>query len=107
MNIRNFAAAVIIASVAATPALAEDLEFLLINESSGSLTEFYVSPASTGSWESNLLRGGYLDASYEVDVLIADGLSTCIYDILAVFSDGERLEDYDLDLCELGSYTFE
>ncbi len=107
MNISRFVIATVVACVTATPVFAQDLEFLLINDSPGPLTEFYVSAASSGSWESNLLRGGYLDAGYEVDVLIADGLSTCVYDILAVFSDGERLEDFDLDLCELGSYTFE
>jgi len=90
----------------AAGALADDLEFLLINESSSDLVGFNVSPASAGSWEENLLDGGYLPPGNEIDVIIADGLSTCIYDIRGVFADDSTAEDYGLDLCELGEYSF-
>ena len=43
---------------------------------------------------------------YEIAVEIADGRSTCVYDIRGVFDDGEAVEDLALDLCELGEYTF-
>jgi len=88
------------------PAFAEDLDFLLANESSADLVEFNVSPASSGSWEENLLDGGYLAPGYEIGVLIADGATTCVYDIRGGFADGSEAEDYGLDLCELGEYTF-
>ncbi|WP_293574261.1 hypothetical protein [Phaeobacter sp.] len=88
------------------PAFAEDLDFLLINESSADLVEFNVSPASSETWEDNLLAGGYLAPDYEIEVLIADGATTCIYDIRGAFSDGSEAEDYGLDLCDLGEYTF-
>ncbi|MEX3009100.1 hypothetical protein [Hoeflea sp. TYP-13] len=91
----------------ASGATAEDLEFLLTNKASSPVIAFHVSPASTNSWEENLLEGGYLDSDYEIDVVIADGQTTCVYDIRAEFEDGDALEDYGLDLCELGSYTFE
>ncbi|WP_428524398.1 hypothetical protein [Roseibium sp.] len=96
-------------SAAATilPAKAEDLEFLLINESNAAITGFFVSPASSNDWQNNLMSGAPLGAGYETDIYIQDGLATCVYDIRADFSDGEQLEDYGLDLCELGSYTFE
>lgn len=87
-------------------AAAEDLEFLLVNESSADVTEFHVSIAETNQWEENLIEGGYLAPGYELGVIIADGEETCIYDLRAVFSDGAVVEDYGLDLCEMGSYTF-
>jgi hypothetical protein len=87
-------------------ALAEDLEFFLINESSADLIGFNVSAATSDAWEGNLLEGGYLAPGYEIGVVIADGLSTCVYDIRGQFSDGAEFEDYGLDLCDLGSYTF-
>ena len=107
MKLYFLAASAAIVSFAAASALAEDLDFLLVNESPSPVTQLYVSPASSGSYEDNLLQGGILNADYEVDVLIAGSQSTCVYNIHAVFDDGERLEDYGLDLCELGSYTFE
>ncbi|KIC44011.1 hypothetical protein RA28_13490 [Ruegeria sp. ANG-S4] len=100
------AAALTALSIFATAAMAEDLEFLIINETSVDLVEFNVSAASSDSWERNLLQGGYLASDYEVGVLIADGLTTCVYDIRGVFSDGASVEDYGLDLCELGEYAF-
>jgi hypothetical protein len=93
-------------TLAASAASAEDLEFMLVNETSADLVEFNVSPASSGSWEGNLLQGGYLAPDYEIDVLIADGLVTCVYDIRGVFDDGSAVEDFDLDLCDLGEYAF-
>ena len=89
-----------------TTAQAEDLEFFLINESSADLVGFNVSAASSESWEENLLEGGYLAPGYEIGVMIADGSTTCIYDLRGEFADGSEAEDYDLDLCDLGSYTF-
>ncbi|KLN58879.1 hypothetical protein WH96_20640 [Kiloniella spongiae] len=91
----------------ATNSVAEDLEFLLVNESNSPVVAFYVSPSNSGVWESDLMEGGFLAPNYEIDVLIGDGLATCVYDIRADFKDGETVEDYGLDLCELGSYTFE
>ena len=88
------------------PAYAEDLEFLLVNDSSADLVEFNVSPASSNNWEGNLMEGGYLAPGYEIDVLIADGATTCVYDIRGSFADGSEAEDYGLDLCDLGEYTF-
>ncbi|SMP11127.1 hypothetical protein [Shimia sagamensis] len=90
----------------ATSATAEDLYFLLTNESSAAVTAFHVSTSSSENWEENLIDGGYLDSGYEINVRIADGQTTCVYDVLAEFADGATLEDYNLDLCEMGSYTF-
>lgn len=98
--------AALIAFAYVAPAAAEDLTFKLVNHSSSNLTGFHVSPASSGHWEENLLDGAYLASGYEVDVQIADGLRTCIYDIRGEFADGGEAEDYGLDLCDLGEYTF-
>lgn len=88
------------------PVYAEDLEFLLVNDSSADLVGFNVSPASSDKWESNLMAGGYLAPGYEIGVLIADGATTCVYDIRGSFADGSEAEDYGLDLCDLGEYAF-
>jgi hypothetical protein len=88
-------------------AFAEDLDFTLINGSNSDVVAFHVSHAGTGSWEENLIAGGFLPSGNELGIQIADGRSTCVYDILTEFADGQKLEDYGLDLCELGSYTLQ
>ena len=101
-----FAASALALSAAGEPALAQDLDFLLVNDSSADLVEFNVSIAASDAWEGNLTGGSFLAPGYEIDVVIADGQTTCVYDIRGVFSDGSSAEDYDLDLCGLGEYVF-
>ncbi len=86
-------------------ALAEDLEFMLTNLTSANVEEFYVSHVGTDDWEENLIEGAYLPSGNEVSVNIMDGRLTCAYDIQIVFDDGDVIEDYDLNLCDLGGYT--
>ena len=90
----------------ATPAMAEDLSFMLTNKSSSSVTGFYVSHTGTASWEENLLEGAYLPSGNEITVNITDGRDVCEYDIKGDFEDGSKFEDRNLNLCEMGSYTF-
>lgn len=104
---RVIALALALAVTTIGAALAEDLDFTLINSSNSDVVAFHVSHAGTGSWEENLIAGGFLPSGNELGIQIADGRSTCVYDILTEFADGQRLEDYGLDLCELGSYTLQ
>ena len=104
---KRIAAAAIAALLLSTAAMAEDLSFVLRNLTSSDINEFYVSHSGSSDWEENLLSGAYLPAGNEVEVWITDGRSVCNYDIQAVFADGDGLEEYDLDLCDLGSYTFQ
>jgi hypothetical protein len=106
MNKTYMAALFLLVSMANSAVYAEDLEFLLFNDSSADLIGFHVSPALSNAWGENLLHGGYLAPGYEIGVDILDGLSTCFYDIQGRFSDGTSAEDFGLNLCELGEYTF-
>lgn len=99
-------AMVLVAMVAAGAVQAQDLEFKLVNKTSSPLIGFYVSHVGTNDWEENLLQGAMLDTDYEVQVVIQDGRTTCDYDIRGEFEDGDTVEERDLDLCELGEYTF-
>ncbi|NVO58310.1 hypothetical protein HW561_21220 [Rhodobacteraceae bacterium B1Z28] len=89
-----------------SPVYAEDLQFRLVNDSSSALVGFNVSPTSSQFWEENLLAGDHIAPGYEAGITIADGLTTCTYDIRGSFADDSEAEDLGLDLCELGEYTF-
>lgn len=106
MNKTLFAFAFTASLLFAPLASAEDLEFVLINDTGSDLVGFYVSHSGTDEWEDNLLEGAYLPPEHQISVVIADGRSTCEYDISGDFGDGDEVIDYDLDLCELGEYTF-
>ena len=103
MKIRMLAA--VASCAAASPAAAEDLVFMLDNQTSAALAEFYASPADVGSWEEDILGVDVLPAGEAVRITIADGRSTCVYDMRFVYEDGETVEEEAVDLCETGSYT--
>ncbi|MEN9223417.1 MAG: hypothetical protein Q6M04_13370 [Thermostichus sp. BF3_bins_97] len=94
-----------LSALVASVALAQDLQFTLHNETSSDLVEFYITTSGSDSWEENLLSGP-IEAGESATVTIADGEVVCEYDILGIFADGSEAEDYELNLCELGSYTY-
>lgn len=94
-----------IAALTVKSALAEDLVFTLYNESSSPLVEFYVEATSEDNWGEDLLEEAVASGESGT-VTIADGRTTCTYDIRGVFEDGTEVDERQLDLCELGSYTY-
>jgi len=104
---KGIALAAVLAVATASPALAQDLQFTLINDSGVDIVAFHVSHSNSQYWEQDLLGSSILADGHQVDVVISDGLRTCIYDIRTEFADGDAHEDFGVDLCALGSYTFE
>ena len=91
---------------AATPAMAETVEFTLINNSSYSLHYFYTSPSNDTNWGYDLLgEDGTLEAGYEGVVTIGDGSTECLYDFKFVVDSGAELIVPEVNICELASYT--
>jgi hypothetical protein len=95
-----------IVSLTVQSAKAEDLEFTLNNQTKSNLVEFYVESSEQSSWGENLLKGEVVRTGESGKVTIADGKTTCTYDILGVFADGSKVDERQLNLCELGAYTY-
>jgi hypothetical protein len=87
----------------AAPAFAEDLVFTLINDSSVNITEMYVSKHSADTWEENILTET-INAGTQSEITIADGETTCDYDMRFVADSGATVE-VNQNLCELATYT--
>ena len=100
---RSTALIIAIALTTAAPAFAEDLVFTLVNNSSVNVTEMYVSKHSADTWEENILSST-VDAATEADITIADGETTCDYDMRFVADSGATIE-VTQNLCELATYT--
>jgi hypothetical protein len=93
-------------AASALAANAQDLQFELNNNSSLSLHYFYVSPSNEDSWGDDLLGPtGTLDAGYTGTVTIADGSDQCAYDFMFVMEDDTEKFEYEINICELASYT--
>ncbi len=91
-------------SALSAPAFGEDLVFDLINDSSYALQELYVSPASMDEWGDDVLGVDILAAGEQGTVTIADGMTTCAYDLRFVTDAGNEVTG-SADLCETHSFT--
>jgi hypothetical protein len=98
------ALAAALATVVATPVLAQDLVFTLVNESSNSITEMFVSPVDQDEWGTNILTVDAVDPGVSGDVTIADGLEVCEYDLRFVTAEGAEAEKTQ-DLCAIATFT--
>jgi hypothetical protein len=100
----RIAIAAALATFGATPVLAQDLVFTLVNESSHSITEMYVSAVDQDEWGTNILNVDAVDPGVSGDVTIADGLEVCEYDLRFVTAEGAEAEKTQ-DLCAITTFT--
>lgn len=102
---RIFALFAVAATLAATPAFAEDLQFTLTNKTSSPVVHFYTTPTADDDWGDDILGREVLNPGESGTVTIADGERTCTYDVRSEFADGDVVQEDKINLCELGSYT--
>ncbi|NJN86658.1 MAG: hypothetical protein HC881_10515 [Leptolyngbyaceae cyanobacterium SL_7_1] len=96
-----------IAAVITGQAIASKDNFLVQNNSGEDIVELYVSASSRASWDTNLLGGDVLASGESTPVTFGDpSPQSCLYDIMAVFSNGQTVEDYQINVCSSPGYTF-
>ena len=108
MTVRTILAAVALASgLSVAPAHAEDLIFMLDNESSGSINELYVSTLDSNSWEEDILGQDVLAAGEQAEITITNTDGRCEFDVRLVYDDGSVTDERKINLCDLdnGTYT--
>ena len=92
------------AAFAAGPALAEDLVFTLVNDSSHTIVEMNVSPVAEENWGENILTVDAVEPGTSGEVTIADGLDVCEYDLRFVTDTGIEASKTQ-DLCQINTFT--
>ncbi|MEN9410886.1 MAG: hypothetical protein RL216_2860 [Pseudomonadota bacterium] len=100
----RYGIAAVFAATLTTPAFAEDLVFTLINNSSHTIVEMYVSAVDEENWGENILTVAEVAPGVSGDVTIADGLDVCDYDIRLVSAEGGDSE-VTQNLCEMETLT--
>ncbi len=94
----------VLAALIATPSLAEDLVFTLVNDSSHSIVEMNVSPVGEDNWGENILMVDSVEPGVSGDVTIADGAAICDYDLRFVTAEGAEATK-EQNLCEIATFT--
>lgn len=90
----------------AAPALAGDVSYELINDSSLTLQYFYTSPVSDPNWSDDFLGDNVLAPGQSGTVTLYGAGDVCDYDVRFVFEDGQELTD-EVNVCKMASYTLQ
>ena len=90
----------------AVPALAQDVQFELINNSRLTLMQFFASPTYDQYWGNDILGNRVVRPGTSGTVTIADGQTTCIYDMMFVMEDGQQITG-QTDICESARYVLQ
>lgn len=98
--------AVPVVALTGQAAMAEKANFEVLNESSEDIVAIYITASYEGSWGESLLNEGSMPSGYGFQVEFNDpSEEICMYDIRAVFADGQAVEDYGVNVCYHDYYS--
>ncbi len=69
------------------------------------MMEFYASNRDQRNWGRDWFGSDVLPSGYEQSFNLDDGSGYCIWDLKAVFSDGDEVTRMGLNVCEVGRWT--
>lgn len=107
---RHLAALVLSAAISlssAVPALSLDRRVTIINNTGFTIVRFYGSNTGSGSWEEDILGDDVLPSGSSVVINFDDSTGYCMFDFRAEFEDGDVLERSKVNVCEIGTFTYE
>lgn len=106
MRISKLVLSFLFAAMAVLPAKAEDLVFMLKNNTNSTLERFYTSPVGVDEWEEDVFGNDVLEPGESIRITIRDGRRVCKYNMRFEFTEDSNLDTTEdtQNLCELGSY---
>lgn len=96
-----------LAQTLASPLLAADRVVTIVNNSGYTIVEFYGSNNGTTDWQEDILGADVLLHGASININFDDATGHCIFDFLAIFEDAEQVVQEDVDVCKIGTFTFE
>ncbi|MBC2835351.1 hypothetical protein H7F16_07510 [Gemmobacter straminiformis] len=91
---------------AALPARAEDRRVTIVNNTGYTITNFYGSNTGADSWQEDILGKDLLPPGGSVVINFDDSSGYCMFDFRAVFEDGDEIIDQKIDVCTIGTFTY-
>ena len=83
-----------------------DRRVRIINATGVTMTHFYASNSGEEDWQEDILGQDVLRSGASVVINIDDGTGACLYDFKARFSDGDELERYRINVCQISEYRY-
>lgn len=76
------------------------------NQTGWTMTHFYASDSRISSWQEDMLGSSVLPAGRSIMMNIDDGSGACIYDFRARFNNGQYLERFQVNVCQIADYYY-
>ena len=89
----------------ASPALAGDQDFKLVNKTGYQIDEVYVSRVSSKNWGNDVMGSDALDVDASVNVTFDAPANACRWDLKVKYNDGDTAEWGNLNLCNIETVT--
>lgn len=106
MSLRTALTSAALIAALASPAAALDRRVQIINKTGYTIMEFYGSNTGTNSWEEDIFGPDVLPSGRTMIINFDDGTGYCMFDFKAVFDDGDVLVSENINICEIGTYTY-
>lgn len=89
----------------ATAVSAGTQDFRLVNETGYQIDYVYVSSVDTQDWEEDVMGDDALPTGDWVDIVFEGGADECLWDLKAIYNDGEEAVWGGIDLCAVSQIT--
>lgn len=96
----------LVTATLASPALALDRRVTIVNNTGFGIVNFYGSNTGANDWQEDILGQDVLPSGSQVTINFNDGSGYCKFDFKAVFDDGDVLVRENVNVCEIGTFTY-
>lgn len=96
----------VIAATLANTAIAQNRWVTIVNRTGFTIVEFYSTNVNANSWGSDVLGRQVVQHNSQIDINFDDNSGQCLFDFKAVFNDGDVVESGGVNVCEIGTYTY-
>lgn len=96
---------VAVSSISAAAPQNRRLDFTLVNKSTYTIVELYVSPTTEDEWGEDILGRDVLGDDEKVDIQFSRGETTCSWDLKIVDDEGDEVTWTKLNLCQANEIT--
>lgn len=83
-----------------------DRRVRIVNNTGYTIVRFYGSNKGSDSWEEDILGEDVLPSGSSVNINFDDGSGYCKFDFKAVFDDGDVLVKKNINICKIGTFTY-
>lgn len=105
-TIKGALATTAILAMMATTAAAANRVVTIVNQTGYTIMEFYGSNTGSNSWEEDILGYDVIPSNSSMNINFDDGTGYCMFDFKAVFDDGDEMIEKQINICEIGTYTY-